>query len=223
MCSLYGSNGESNENFTKELINDIKLHNNIFITGPAGSGKSSLLLSIADYFRDQGKKVTVVSSTGISAINVKGKTIHSWAGIRLGKENYGTIYERIKNNQRYKENWKTDILICDELPMIGRKTMELISKVGCLMRKNQQPFGGIIMIFSGDFLQLPPINDSFCFSSELWKQLNLKVVRLTHSYRFPDQRYFELLSRARIGKLNEEDVSLLKNREDAYKKYITNL
>ncbi len=107
--------------------------------------------------------------------------------------------------------------------MLGKQTFELLDKVGKIIRKHLHlPFGGLQVIFSGDFLQLPPINDEFVFKSQIWDLLNMKYFKLIKPKRYPDEQHFFMLQRIRLGKPSSDDIKKLKSRVGAYIDYVGN-
>ena len=198
------------------------LRQNIFITGPGGSGKSSLIKYIYEDAIRSGRNIYVTALTGCAAVllNCKAKTLHSWAGIGLGNAEADFIVEKIERNRFKKKVWReTDILIVDEVSMMSLKLFELINLVGKEVRKSNRPFGGIQVIFSGDFYQLPPVatnkdnleDSQFCFESELWcilfepsNQIALKKI-----FRQKDEVYATILNQIREGKLKRKSFETL--------------
>ncbi|KAJ3714017.1 PIF1-like helicase-domain-containing protein [Lentinula guzmanii] len=99
----------------KQVLETVKAGGNVFFTGPAGTGKSVLIREIIKVLRSQGKQVAVTASTGIAGVNIKGSTVHSWAGIGLGKESAEKLSSRISRSIHAKLRWTaTDVLIVDE-------------------------------------------------------------------------------------------------------------
>jgi ATP-dependent DNA helicase PIF1 len=200
---------------------------NIFITGPGGSGKSALIKIIYSHAINFGKNIQVCALTGCAAIllNCKAKTIHSWAGIGLGNGSFEYIIQKIQKNTFKKKVWKQiDILIIDEVSMLSLHLFELLNQIGQTIRKSNKPFGGIQIIFSGDFYQLPPIinkdkddfNDlsisvQFCFESENWNTVFKKEnqIQLIQIFRQTDQIYVNILNQIRQGIIKRKSVDLL--------------
>ena len=198
------------------------LRQNIFITGPGGSGKSALIKYIYEDATRKSKNISVTALTGCAAVllNCKAKTLHSWAGIGLGNAEADFIVEKIEKNRFKKKVWReTDILIVDEVSMMSLKLFELINLVGKEIRRSNRPFGGIQVIFSGDFYQLPPVSCSkdnledsqFCFESELWSILFEPVnqIALKKIFRQKDEIYATILNQLREGKLKRKSYELL--------------
>lgn len=214
------------DNLSDRLINDIFHHGrNVFISGSGGTGKSYLIANHIKTTAERMKlRIAITSTTGVSALAIGGCTIHRWSGIKLGKESVLTIVNRIltKNKDCLKRWRETDILSIDEVSMLGMNTFQLIDKVGRNIRGINKPFGGLRLIFTGDFLQLPPVNDNFMFLSPLWNDLNLSYYKLTKPRRFPDEDHFQLLQRARTGNLTPDDIKKLKQRVTSYIDYIGN-
>lgn len=194
---------------------------NMFITGPGGTGKTALIKYIQKDAVRKGYNIQVCALTGCAAVllECKAKTLHSWAGIGLGKGSFEQLLTRISKNQFAKRTWKgTDILIVDEVSMMSQKLFELLDCIGKAIRKDSRPFGGIQLIFSGDFYQLPPVGDKdepetcrFCFESMLWSQTFSEDnhIQLTKIFRQSDPIYQKILNQIREGKLKRSSNELL--------------
>jgi ATP-dependent DNA helicase PIF1 len=194
---------------------------NIFITGPGGSGKSALIKMIHKHAYNQFKNIQVTALTGCAAVllNCKAKTIHSWAGIGLGNGTIEQLVTKIKKNKFAKASWKgTDILVIDEVSMLSLKLFNTLNEIGKAVRGNFKPFGGIQIIFSGDFFQLPPVGDSlepdtqrFCFESEHWNSIFQRdnQLQLVKIFRQTDEKYSTILNQIREGKIKRKSNDLL--------------
>ena len=194
---------------------------NIFITGPGGSGKSLLIKKIYTHAINFEKDIHVTALTGCAAVllNCKAKTLHSWAGIGLGNGTLEYLVSKIKKNKFLKAIWKkTDILVVDEVSMFSLKLFNVLNQIGKSVRNNDKPFGGIQLIFSGDFYQLPPVGDKddpdsqkFCFESDDWNTVFplQNQVQLIKIFRQTDEVYSNILNQIREGKIKRKSNDLL--------------
>jgi len=194
---------------------------NIFITGPGGAGKSELIRLIYKHAYSQFKDIHVTALTGCASIllNCKAKTLHSWAGIGLGNATTEQLIFKIKKNKFLKSIWKkTDILVVDEVSMLSLKLFNMLNDIGKAVRGNQKPFGGIQLIFSGDFYQLPPVGDKddidtqrFCFESDDWNSIFHRdcQIELKKIFRQTDEIYSTILNQIREGKIKRRSNDLL--------------
>lgn len=181
----------------------IEKKKNIFISGGAGTGKSYILNKLKEIY---GETLHITSTTGLSAINIGGQTIHSWAGIGIcDKSIKETLNKIIKNSELYIKLRQCTKLAIDEISMLDCYTFDYLNTILKLVRNNMLPFGGIQMILVGDFYQLPPVHiDSdieFCFESSSWEELNIFPIILNDSIRQREQNYIEALNNIRMGNL----------------------
>jgi len=195
--------------------------NNIFITGPGGTGKSALIKMIYKHAISKFKTIQVTALTGCAAIllNCKAKTLHSWAGIGLGSGTIEQLVTKIKKKKFAKDLWKqTDILVVDEVSMLSLKLFDVLNEIGKKIRGNQKPFGGIQIIFSGDFFQLPPVGEKeepdtqrFCFESDDWNSVFHRncQIQLVKIFRQTDEIYCTILNQIREGKIKRKSNDLL--------------
>jgi ATP-dependent DNA helicase PIF1 len=195
---------------------------NIFITGPGGSGKSKLIQHLVSHSKITNKSIQVCALTGCAAVLLKcgGKTIHSWSGIKVARGDRNLIIDQVLKSSRLKKQWKNiKILIVDEVSMMSEKIFSLLDEIGKRIRYSVLPFGGIQLIFCGDFFQLPPVGtygepdtERFCFESPLWLKtfpLN-NHIELETIFRQTDPLYIKILSQIRRGYLDEENTEILK-------------
>jgi len=198
-----------------------KQGHNLFITGPGGSGKSELIRKIYGHAISKFKYIHVCALTGCAALllNCKAKTLHSWAGIGLGNAPVEALIQKIRNNKYARAIWRdTEVLIIDEVSMLSLKLFNLLNQIGKAIRENTKPFGGIQIIFSGDFYQLPPVGSKddpdslkFCFESEDWDIIFSHdcQIQLLKIFRQKDDNYSNILNQIRIGKIKRKSYDLL--------------
>jgi len=223
---LHGSTGRiDHDQLTreqKEVARDILSGRNVFITGPAGTGKSFLFQYI---FQELAllhgeKAVAVTAPTGVAAVNVDGVTIHSFAGIGLGRGDEEELFKKVFNSTKGLRNWtKTKVLMIDEISMLGSELFTKLANIGARIRALKGgpslPFGGIQLVLCGDFFQLPPVKlgsklvGSFAFTSPAWKQLNVKMYKLTHIIRQKDMKFINILNTLRLGNVNQFIINIL--------------
>jgi ATP-dependent DNA helicase PIF1 len=204
----------------KVLHHIFDLRRNVFITGSAGCGKTYLLnriYEIAERHPELCEQV-MTATTGAACLNlINGQTIHSFSGLRKGTIPIDALAEKLKEPRGLAPfaRWKKiNLLILDEVSMLGKRFIDKIDLVARTVRQcPNRPFGGIQVIFSGDFLQLPPVGDKFSFTSTVWKELNLFCQPLTFPYRqCQDLFYYDMLQRIRIAKPKPADIELLEQR-----------
>jgi len=227
-----------------DLVASIDEGHNILLHAPGGTGKTHMLRCIAKHYTELGKTVYLTATTGVAAVNLTvktdldsdkgsdnrnkvtlaGSTLHSWAGIGIVNEDTAAskIYSRVMHNPKAKTRWiETDILIVDEVSMMGGSLLEKLDYVGRMIKKNKSAaLGGIQLILSGDFLQLPPVKDSWIFSTEVWQEIDPMCFILSEPKRYPDEGWFNMLLRIRKGEQSKADIKALYNRVRAYDKWL---
>ena len=153
-----------------KILAYIENGHNVFITGGAGVGKSYVLSKLKEQY---GKKLHMTSTTGISAINVGGQTLHSWAGIGLANKSTSSVVKKIcKNPVLYKTLLCCKMLAIDEISMLDNITLDYVNEILKAIRENDKPFDGIQVIIVGDFFQFSPVQikkykKDFCFKIQI--------------------------------------------------------
>jgi ATP-dependent DNA helicase PIF1 len=168
----------------------------VFFTGSAGTGKSVLLREIITSLRKkyarEPDRIAVTASTGLAACNVGGVTLHSFAGIGLGKEPAAELVKKIKKNQKARHRWmRTKVLVVDEVSMVDGELFDKLESIARQLRNNGRPFGGIQLVITGDFFQLPPVPDKgkiaqFAFDASTWTTSVEYTIGLHHVFRQKD-------------------------------------
>ena len=189
------------------------------LTGAAGTGKTYLLNTFIAQARKRGKKVSVTATTGLAATHLGGNTIHSWSGIGVSDHLPNNFFERLSKTRRDVIS-KTDVLIIDEISMLHDFRLDMIDEVLRTVRENDQPFGGIQLVMSGDFFQLPPVNrpneqgGGFVVYSDAWQELQPAVLYLERQYRQNDEQLLEILTALRTGDVRRRHVEVLLARTE---------
>lgn len=194
----------------------------IFLTGPGGTGKSFLLQRIErDFKAKTGRKIAVTAMTGCAALLLGpyAKTLHSWAGVGLGRGTVEELVAAILLKKKSKATWKTtSCLVLDEVSMLTPELLEKLDQIGRQVRGHlSSPFGGMQVVFVGDFFQLPPVvkgsQGAFAFESPLWPTIVKKTIELTTIVRQKDPVFQKILNEARIGALSKESYEVLLTRK----------
>lgn len=189
---------------------DIISGKNVFITGGGGVGKSYLI----KFFYDRYKSDTfITSTTGISALNIGGQTIHSLLGIGLGTDTVENLVKKIKRSKKVKLWREIKTLIIDEISMLDPVLFDKLEEVARIVRKSESPFGGIQLVITGDFCQLPCVNsDKFCFEAISWDRCIEKTHYLKQIVRQSDEDFIRALENIRIGVIENDTKKALESR-----------
>lgn len=209
-----------------------------FLTGKAGTGKTTLLRNI---LQKTTKNTVVVAPTGVAAINAGGVTIHSMFSLPLTSFipnndfvdlNIANNRTSLKKHMRYRKEKRKliqelELLIIDEISMVRADLLDAIEFVLQQVRHNNEPFGGLQVVFIGDLFQLPPVvrednwnflreyyDSPFFFDSLAWKNANAFTIELKHIYRQQDENFINILNNVRNGEVDEFDLEELNKNYD---------
>lgn len=184
------------------------------LTGPAGAGKTFVLNKFIQHAKRAGKKVAVTATTGLAATHLGGNTIHAWSGI--GVRDYvpqGFVDNMSKTRRETIE--KTDVLVIDEISMLHDFRLDMVDEVCRLVRRKDVPFGGIQVVMSGDFFQLPPINRTdartggFVVRSLVWDELAPAILYLQEQHRQNDDVLLGILNALRASDIRRHHAETL--------------
>jgi len=201
-------------NEQKYVLDAVTTGKNVFFTGGAGTGKSFLVNKIIGILPPDTTFVT--ASTGVAAYQIGGTTLHSFAGIGSGAAEISTCVDLASRSTVAKQWKKCKTLIIDEISMVDGNYFKKLEHVARAVRGSKQPFGGIQLVLTGDFLQLPPVvkgkeERRFAFETSAWQRcINLNI-ELTQVKRQSDQELVSILTRLRVGQCWDEDTAVLKN------------
>lgn len=210
-----------------------------FITGAPGAGKTYVLNEFIQAARTRGASVAVTASTGIAATHINGQTIHSWSGVGVAEVMTQTLMKRVRSRRKRKIE-AVDILVIDEVSMMPAWLFDMVDDVCRSLRHSPEPFGGLQVVLSGDFFQLPPVNRSFhqrdtmpgpellvsrqryadvgknpcgfVTESLVWDQLNPVVCYLSGQHRQEDGQLLTVLTDIRTGDVTQDDHNVLAER-----------
>ncbi|SHM33874.1 Helicase [Cyclobacterium lianum] len=233
----------SNEPFLQALEIALHTQKSLFLTGRAGTGKTTFLHTLRKF--NTSKNMAVVAPTGVAAINARGRTIHSFFQInprqlllpgdpRLqpgGKGNKETIFDTFRySKSRLNVIRNLDMLVIDEISMVRVEMLDILDQIlRVFRRKKHLPFGGVQLILIGDPFQLPPVvrdgdwsiladhyDTRFFFSSYAFRQLSPYHIALQKIYRQKDDQFIALLNRIRESRHTSEDIRFLNERANSY-------
>jgi ATP-dependent DNA helicase PIF1 len=204
----------------KTALDVLKLGYNVYLTGPAGSGKTYLLNQYIKYLKDKGVEVGITASTGIAATHMNGITIHSWSGMGikkiLGDKEFRSIGRNGIKRKRFRE---TGVLIIDEISMLHAYQLDNLDAILKKFLDPFQSFGGLQIVLCGDLFQLPPVEKSLnraqmIYESDIWQKMNLKIVYLDGNRRQKDKEMIKVLNDIRSQNVSEKTEEILFSRLD---------
>ena len=208
-----------------QALEILKSGRNVFLTGEPGAGKSHVIRIFTEWLRSQYRGFAVTASTGIAATHIDGVTIHSWTGLGIKEIVTDQHVEDIIENKPFLVNKMraAEVLIIDEVSMLSAKQIDHIDKIlrGVrreFMASETKPFGGLQVVFVGDFFQLPPISKNepaqFAFQSEAWINAEPAVCYITEQHRQSDPLFLEILTAMRRGQMRASYKAHLLKKPD---------
>ena len=203
----------------EQALRIMKTGVNVYLTGSAGSGKTYLLNKYIKYLESHGIPVAVTASTGIAATHMNGMTIHSWSGLGIKDHLDERELEKLEERKYlWKRFDKARVLIIDEISMLEGKQLEMVERICRRFKRNDKPFGGLQVILSGDFFQLPPVrkgedkDGEIIPKSKVWQILNPAVCYLEEQFRQKDDILTDILNKIRSNQVGEGDYQILEKR-----------
>jgi ATP-dependent DNA helicase PIF1 len=201
-----------------DALEILKTGKNVFLTGSPGSGKTFVINQYINYLQSHNILPTVTASTGIAATHSRGTTVHSFFGLGtntfLSEELLDKILTKEKVVKRVRE---MKVLIVDEISMLEGGLLDMIDQVCKAIKGNQKSFGGVQVVFVGDFFQLPPVasfgnSKKFAFQSNSFKEAKTMTCYLEEQHRQEDGLLLDILLAIRQKKINREHIDLLNAR-----------
>ncbi len=214
-----------------EALSILKTGANVFLTGEPGAGKTHTINQYVAYLKDNGVEPAITASTGIAATHIGGMTIHSWSGIGISKKLDEYDLDRIASSKHIvKRVGRAKVLIIDEVSMLTPETLGMVEAVCREVRQSSLPFGGLQIVFVGDFFQLPPVRRAdteddgetlfydepirlFAYSSSAWKRAKPFICYLTEQYRQDDADFLGILSAIRKNIFSSGNLDHIKKRK----------
>ncbi len=223
----------------EEALTILKTGANVFLTGEPGAGKTHTINEYINYLRAHEIEPAITASTGIAATHIGGLTIHSWSGIGIKPKLTRYDIDKIATNEHLvRRISKTHVLIIDEVSMLPPDTLTSVDMVCREIKQTNEPFGGMQIIFVGDFFQLPPImkkepvvsksdpynqdifedgampNQSvrFAYGSSAWESARPIICYISEQHRQDDDTFLSLLSAIRRNEFNEDHMEYIQER-----------
>lgn len=196
----------------------MKSGHSVFLTGAAGTGKSYVIHKYIKYLRDHGIFPSIVAPTGIAASHIGGMTIHSCFGLGPfnGEPDESYLIKSLSKQGVRKRLEKMQVLIIDEVSMLAPSLFTTMDKLLRMAKEIDSHFGGVQLVLSGDFFQLPPVvrnaQRQYIWQTDLWEMLELHMCYLHKKYRQKDDALLALLEEIRRGEVSEDSMNHLRRR-----------
>ena len=191
-------------NYLSSIIEKLNKNCNVFLTGGAGVGKTTITREVIKHYESEAKKVAKLASTGMAATLIGGQTLHSFLdlGIASNIDELERNGKLVPKKKIQKLIHSMSLIVIDEISMVSDTLFDMIS-----LRLEQSNFQGSLLVV-GDFLQLPPVvrgfsEVNFAFEADSWLRCDFEKIELTHIYRTDDKRFIELLNYIRFGYIDE--------------------
>lgn len=201
---------------------------NVFLTGAPGAGKTHLLNRFIKYLHEREVNIAITAPTGIAATHIGGMTLHSWSGLGIREDITEDVIEDLLSKSYLRKRFETtQVLIIDEISMLSPRLFEAIDVLLQNVRFSNEPFGGMQVVCTGDFFQLPPIikpnfqamedvlqdeddiPPRYVWQTRTWQNLMPTVCYLSERYRHDDPDFIRLLDEIRAGNISSHSRELL--------------
>ena len=203
-----------------QALDILKTGGNVFLTGEPGAGKTYVINRYIDWLDAAAINAAITASTGIAATHIGGITIHSWSGIGVRDTLTPYDLDKIASTEKtVKRIKKAKVLVIDEVSMLDGKTLDMVNAVCKAVKQNQDSFGGLQVVFVGDFFQLPPVTKRgdmmrYAFDSVAWQEARPLICYLDEQHRQEDEMFLSLLQSIRRGSVEEDHFTLLSEQTD---------
>jgi ATP-dependent exoDNAse (exonuclease V) alpha subunit len=210
----------------QELALEIMLAgHNVFLTGAAGTGKTHTLNEFVRLAKAAKRKVAVTATTGIAATHLGGNTIHAWSGLGVLDNLPAWFFDKMPKGRR-EQIEKAEVLVIDEISMLHDFRLDLVDDICRTVRGEARPFGGLQVIFCGDFFQLPPVTlrdqmeerggglpqTNFAYNAKVWRALNPAILYLKTQHRQNDSQFLDILNKIRENQITRADAEKIASR-----------
>jgi ATP-dependent exoDNAse (exonuclease V) alpha subunit len=204
----------------QDALKILKAGRNVYLTGAAGAGKTYVINQYIQYLKEHKIYPAITASTGIAATHIGGMTIHSWSGIGIKNDITDWDIDGMEQKQYLvKRITSAQVLIIDEVSMLSPNMLDMVDIVCKALRRDQRPFGGLQIVLSGDFFQLPPIvrgvasgQEEFADASNAWKKADIRTCYITEQYRQAADPITDILNDVRDGSITAKSMKLLESR-----------
>lgn len=199
----------------------LKTGANVFLTGEPGAGKTHTVNQYVAWLRKRNIRAAITASTGIAATHIGGMTIHSWSGIGIRSSVTRADARNLAadNNRMAERVREASVLIIDEISMLNADTLDAVDIVCQVVRNHPVAFGGLQVVFVGDFFQLPPVSRfdeppaRWAFLARAWQTAKPIVCYLTEQHRQTDASFLAMLNDVRRGKITQDTDAFLQSRK----------